>query len=66
MWQISSDDRWFGSSRRRKKSEVERGNRACMEISGDLSCDRREDLCREDDAERDGQKETGVEKEGEG
>lgn len=41
-------------------------NEVCMEISGDLSRDRRENLCREDDAERDGQKETGVEKEGKG
>lgn len=45
---------------------LEQGNEVCMEISSDLSCDSRENLCRENDAERDGQKETGVEKEGEG
>lgn len=37
-----------------------------VEIRSDLSLDSREKLHRKDDAERDGQKETGVEKEGEG
>lgn len=37
-----------------------------VEICSDLSRDSREKLRRKDDAERDGQKETGVEKEGEG
>lgn len=45
---------------------MEHGNEGCMKISSDLSHDSRENLCREDDAERDGQKETGVETEGEG
>lgn len=65
-WRISLDDRWFRSYRWGKRSKLERGNEVCMEISSDLSCDSRENLCREDDAERDGQKETGVEKEGKG
>lgn len=50
----------------REQSKVQWENEVSVEISSDLSCDSRENLCREDDAERDGQKETGVEKEGEG
>lgn len=45
---------------------MERGNEGYVEIRSDLFRDSREKLHREDDAERDGQKETGVEKEGEG
>lgn len=45
---------------------MERGGEACMKISSNPSRHRWEDLYREDDAERNGQKETGVEKEGEG
>ncbi len=45
---------------------MERGDEVRMDKSSDLSCNGRENLCREDDAERDGQKETGVEKERKG
>lgn len=45
---------------------MQQGELACVEMRSDHPCDRPENFSRDNDVERDGQKETGVKREGEG